>query len=113
MYFIKRIIQLILLLGLIWLSFENYDVRVEGISLFGNDIIGTSVIFVILASLLTGIFITALFAAMNEWKIHRDNKKAVKVLKNNIKDLEDKLNIENAELKKEILSLKEILKNGK
>lgn len=113
MYYIRKTAQLIILLGIIWLSIENYTVKVSGLTVFGYEIIETSIVFVVFTALITGALISAFFSALKEWKILRENKKTVKDLKSNIKDLEEKLNVENAELKKEILSLKEFVKNGK
>lgn len=113
MYYVRKLIQLIMLLAIIWLSIENYTVKVSGLTVFGYEIIETSVVFVVFTALITGALMSAFFSALKEWKIVRDNKKTVRELKNNIKELEEKLNTENAEIKKELLSLKEIVKNGK
>ena len=110
MYYIRKTAQLIILLGIIWLSIENYSVKVSGLIVFGYEIRDTSVVFVVFTALITGALISAFFSALKEWRTVKNNKKTVRDLKNNIKLLEDKLNIENAELKKEILDLKEILK---
>ncbi|HAQ61981.1 TPA: hypothetical protein DCR49_08300 [Candidatus Delongbacteria bacterium] len=113
MYYFKKVIELALLLAIIWLSIENYTVKVSGLMVFGYEIKDTSVVFVVFTALISGALISAFFSALKEWKIVRDNKKTVKDLKTNIKELEARLNLESSELKKEILSLKEIVKNGK
>lgn len=113
MYYIKKVIELAMLLAIIWLSIENYAVKVPGLTVFGYEIIETSVVFVVFTALITGALVSAFFSALKEWKIVRDNKRTVKDLKNNIKDLEDKLKVENTDLRNEILSLKEMIKNGK
>ncbi len=113
MYYFKKVVELALLLAIIWLSIENYTVKVSGLMVFGYEIKDTSVVFVVFTALISGALISAFFSALKEWKIVRDNKKTVKDLKTNIKELEAKLNMESSELKKEILSLKEIVKNGK
>lgn len=113
MYYFKKVVELALLLAIIWLSIENYTVKVSGLMVFGYEIKDTSVVFVVFTALISGALISAFFSALKEWKIVRDNKKTVKDLKTNIKELEARLNLESSELKKEILSLKEIVKNGK
>ncbi|MBU4485580.1 MAG: hypothetical protein KKD38_01500 [Candidatus Delongbacteria bacterium] len=122
MYYLKKIVELLLLLAIIWLSVENYSVKVDGISVFGNKIIETSVIFVIFASLIVGGLISAFFSTLKEWKTVRGNKKMITELKNTIKDLEikskdlqitlnelEKLRVENASLKGEVKTLKEVI----
>jgi uncharacterized membrane protein (DUF106 family) len=113
MYYIRKTAQLIILLAIIWLSIENYSVKVSRLIVFGYEIKNTSIVFVIFTALIIGALISAFFSALKEWRTIKDNKKTVKELKSNIKVLEDRLNNENAELKKEILGLKEILKNEK
>jgi uncharacterized membrane protein YraQ (UPF0718 family) len=110
MYYFKKVIELAMLLAIIWLSIENYTVKVSGLTVFGYEIIETSIVFVVFTALITGALISAFFSALKEWRIVKDNKKTVRDLKSNIKALEDKLNLENAELKKEILNLKEFVK---
>lgn len=122
MYYLKKIVELLLLLAIIWLSVENYSVKVNGITIFGNEIMQTSVIFVIFASLIIGGLISAFFSAIKEWKTVRGNRKTISELKDRIKDMEiktkdlqitqndlEKLKIENAALKSEVKTLKEVI----
>ncbi len=123
MYYLKKIVQLLLLISAIWLGIENFGITVEGMSLFFvTELPPTSVVFIIFASVLIGFVITAFFSTLKEWKTVRDNKKTVSNLKNTIKDLElkakdlqilqnelDKLKIDHNTALNEIKTLKEVL----
>lgn len=125
MYYFKKIVQLILLGGIIWLSVENFTVKVSGMSLFGNEMIELSVIFVIFASMILGALISAFFSAIKDWQNVRENKKKFNEMKSTIKDLElknkdyqlavnelEKMKVENASLKSEVGTLKEVITTG-
>ena len=125
MYYLKKIVQLILLGGIIWLSVENFSVKVSGMSVFGNELIELSVIFVIFASMILGALISAFFSTIKEWQNVRENKKKFNEMKNTIKDLElkskdfqiaqnelEKMKVENASLKSEVKTLKEVITPG-
>lgn len=122
MYYLKKVVQLILLGGIIWLSVENFSVKVAGMSVFGNEIIELSVIFVIFASMILGALISAFFSTIKEWQNVRENKKKFNEMKSTIKDLElrskdfqiaqnelEKMKVENASLKSEVKTLKEVI----
>jgi len=123
MYYLKKVVQLMLLIAAIWLGIENFSVTVEGMSLFFvTELPPTSVVFIIFASALIGFIFTAFFSTLKEWKTVRENKKTVSNLKNTIKDLElkakdlqivknelDKLNIDHNTALNEIKTLKEVL----
>ncbi|MBN2856968.1 MAG: LapA family protein [Candidatus Delongbacteria bacterium] len=122
MYYVKKIVQLILLGGIIWLSVENFSVKVAGMSVFGRELIELSVIFVIFASMILGALISAFFSTIKEWQNVRENKKKFNEMKNTIKDLElknkdyqlavnelEKMKVENSSLKSEVKTLKEVI----
>ena len=122
MYYFKKIVQLIILAAVIWLSVENFSVTVSGMKIFGNELVDTSVIFIIFASMIAGALVSAFFSTLKEWQNVRENKKKINELKSRIKDLElnskdlqiaqnelEKTKVENASLKSEIKTLKEVI----
>ncbi len=123
MYYIQKIVQLLLIVAVIVLGIENFNVTVTGMSLFFlTELPPTSVVFIIMASALSGVIITAFFSFVKQWRTERDNRKKFSHIKNTIKDLElkskdlqivknelDKLKIDYLSAQNEIRSLKEIL----
>jgi uncharacterized membrane protein (DUF106 family) len=123
MYYVKKIIQIVLLGALIWIGVENFNSKVESIHLFNYPVVeNTSVIFVIFASIVIGWFMSSFFAAIKEWSTVRLHKKTVNELKSTIKDLElrskdlqiaqnevEKLKIESNSLKSEVKTLKDVI----
>jgi uncharacterized protein (DUF3084 family) len=123
MYYVKKIIQIVLLAALIWIGVENFNSKVESVYLFTYPVVeNTSVIFVIFASLVLGGLISAFFSTIKEWSTVRLHKKTVSELKSTIKDLElrskdlqiaqnelEKFKVENNSLKSEVKTLKDVI----
>jgi uncharacterized membrane protein (DUF106 family) len=123
MYYVQKIVQLILLIAVIVLGIENFNITVTGMSLlFLVDLPPTSVVFVVLASLLAGVIIMAFFSFVKDWRTVRENRIKISRLKNTIKDLElkskdlqivqnelDKLKIDHNTALSEVKTLKEVL----
>lgn len=123
MYYIQKVVQLVLLVAVIVLGIENFNVTVTGMSLFFlADLPPTSVVFIILASMLAGVIIMAFFSFVKEWRTVRENRKKISQLKGTIKDLElkskdlqivqnelEKLKIDHNSALNEIKTLKEVL----
>ncbi len=123
MYYIQKIVQLVLLVAVIILGIENFNVTVTGMSLFFlAELPPISVVFIILASMLAGVIIMAFFSFVKEWKTVRENRKKISQLKGTIKDLEikskdlqivqnelEKLKIDHNSALNEIKTLKEVL----
>lgn len=123
MYYIQKVVQLVLLVAVIVLGIENFNVTVTGMSLFFlTELPPTSVVFIILASMLAGVIIMAFFSFVKEWRAVRENRKKIAQLKSTIKDLElkskdlqivqnelEKLKIDHNSALNEIKTLKEVL----
>lgn len=123
MYYLQKLVQLVLLVAVIILGIENFNVTVQGMSLFFmTDLPSMSVVFVIFASMLAGALISLFFSTIKEWRTVRENRKKVSQLKNSIKDLElkakdlqivqnelDKLKIDHNTALGEIKTLKEVI----
>ena len=122
MSYFKKGLQLLLLAAAVWFTIQNWDVKVDNLSLFTKEIPNASVVFVIFASMLLGALISAFFSSLKEWKNVREHKRKVRDLKSTIKDFElktkdlqiiqndlEKEKNENESHKKEIKTLKEVM----
>ncbi len=122
MNYLRRIVQAVILLGIIWLTIQNYEVKVNLI-LFTKEIADASVILVVFFSIIFGILISSFFSAMKDFKNLRaynrsmkQNKKLNKEIESLKKDLLiqkndfDKTSKNNELLEKEISTLKEVIK---
>ena len=122
MNYLRRIIQATVLLGIIWLTIQNYEVKVD-LKLFTKEITGASVILVIFFAILFGVLISTFFSAMKDFKNLRaynrsmkENKKLNKKIESLEKDvLIQKNELDNTKknnelLEKEISTLKEVIK---
>jgi uncharacterized integral membrane protein len=123
MYYVQKIVQLILLIAVIVLGIENFNITETGMSLlFLVDLPPTSVVFVVLASLLAGVIIMAFFSFVKDWRTVRENRIKISRLKNTVKDLElkskdlqivqnelEKLKIDHITALSEVKTLKEVL----
>ena len=122
MNYLRRIIQATVLLGIIWLTIQNYEVKVD-LKLFTKEITGASVILVVFFAILFGVLISTFFSAMKDFKNLRaynrsmkENKKLNKKIESLEKDvLIQKNELDNTKknnelLEKEISTLKEVIK---
>ena len=123
MLYFKRAVQAIFLFAIIWLTIQNYDMKVD-IKLFTKDISQASVVLVIFFSILLGLVAAAFFSALKDYqssrkvkRANKDNKKISKELELVQKDLIiakaelDKVTLERDRLSTEIETLKEIVKS--
>ena len=122
MTYLRRIIQATVLLGIIWLTIQNYEVKVD-LKLFTKEITEASVILVVFFAVLFGILLSTFFSAMKDFRnlrAYNKSKKENKKLNKKIESLEKDVLIQkndldstkrsNELLEKEISTLKEVIK---
>ena len=122
MNYLRRIIQATVLLGIIWLTIQNYDMKVN-LKLFTKEITDASVILVVFFAVLFGVLLSTFFSAMKDFKNLRAYNRAIKEnkkLNKKIESLEKDVIIQKNELdnsiksnqllEKEVSTLKEVIK---
>jgi len=122
MNYLRRIIQAAFLLGIIWLTIQNYEAKVN-LKLFTKEITDASVILVVFFAVLFGVLISTFFSAMKDFKNLRaynrsmkENKKLNKKIVSHEKDILiqknelDSTKKNNELLEKENATLKEVIK---
>jgi len=123
MYYIQKVVQLVLLVAVIWFGVVNFNnENVVKLRFFYGEPVEAQVVLVIFASMLIGGLISFFFSILKEWRTVRENRKKISQLKGTIKDLElkskdlqivqnelEKLKIDHNSALNEIKTLKEVL----
>lgn len=114
MLYVKRVLQGLFVLAIIWLTYTNADQTVN-LNFFTKEVHNASVVIVVVLSLFTGALITSFFSVLRELKSakkYRETDKENIRLKKELEDATRDLrlaNIDLADLKAENGSFKKLI----
>jgi len=114
MLYVKRVLQGLFVLAIIWLTYTNADQTVN-LNFFTKEVHNASVVIVVVLSLFTGALITSFFSVLRELKSakkYRETDKENVRLKKELEDATRDLrlaNIDLADLKAENGSFKKLI----